>query len=105
MNLLETKGEMFNAFLSFVLTSLPVILPYKGELLMYDQYPKIPEEVRVRRLQPPVGKIHMVQDTDTFNEIDDQAGDRGDRRRARGLRPILNQGMLMRCWLSTCGNI
>lgn len=35
-------------------------------------FPVISEEQRIRRLQPPVGKINMVLDTDTFNEIDDQ---------------------------------
>jgi purine nucleosidase len=39
---------------------------------MSVRYPKIPEDRRVHRLQPPVGKINMVLDTDTFNEIDDQ---------------------------------
>ena len=34
---------------------------------------KISEDIRVSRLQPPVGKrVRMVLDTDTFNEIDDQ---------------------------------
>lgn len=35
-------------------------------------YPKLPEDTRVKRLAPPVGPIRMVMDTDTFNEIDDQ---------------------------------
>lgn len=35
-------------------------------------FPHIPESVRVRRLEPPTGKIRMVLDTDTYNEIDDQ---------------------------------
>lgn len=35
-------------------------------------FPAIPEDVRVRRLQPPTGPISMVLDTDAFNEIDDQ---------------------------------
>ena len=32
----------------------------------------ITEEHRFRRLQPPTGKVNVVLDTDTFNEIDDQ---------------------------------
>lgn len=30
------------------------------------------EEIRLQRLQPPTGKINVVIDTDTYNEIDDQ---------------------------------
>ncbi|WP_337913953.1 nucleoside hydrolase [Cohnella zeiphila] len=39
---------------------------------MSNLYPPVPEDRRVRRLQPPDGPIRMVLDTDTFNEIDDQ---------------------------------
>ncbi len=35
-------------------------------------YPKISESTRLEKLQPPDGKIRMVIDTDTYNEIDDQ---------------------------------
>lgn len=35
-------------------------------------YPKLSEEMLVKRLAHPSGKIRMVLDTDTFNEIDDQ---------------------------------
>lgn len=34
--------------------------------------PKIDESVRLARLQPPTGKVRMVLDTDTYNEVDDQ---------------------------------
>ncbi|MCH2667231.1 MAG: nucleoside hydrolase [Deinococcales bacterium] len=34
--------------------------------------PKIPEALRLQRLQVPTGRIRMVLDTDTYNEIDDQ---------------------------------
>lgn len=37
-----------------------------------QQYPEMSEEVRLQRLRPPEGKIRMVLDTDTYNEIDDQ---------------------------------
>lgn len=33
---------------------------------------KLSEAERVARLEPPTGKVQMVLDTDTFNEIDDQ---------------------------------
>jgi len=35
-------------------------------------FPKISDAARFEKLQPPSGKIRMVIDTDTFNEIDDQ---------------------------------
>jgi purine nucleosidase len=34
--------------------------------------PKIPESIRLERLQPLTGKVRIVLDTDTYNEIDDQ---------------------------------
>lgn len=37
-----------------------------------QNFPQIPEETRLQRLQPPKGKIQVVLDTDTYNEIDDQ---------------------------------
>jgi purine nucleosidase len=35
-------------------------------------FPKIPESVCLERLQPLTGKVRIVLDTDTYNEIDDQ---------------------------------
>lgn len=35
-------------------------------------FPKISNATRLERLQPPTGKMRMVIDTDTYNEIDDQ---------------------------------
>lgn len=35
-------------------------------------YPKLSEEKRIQRMKPPIRKVNMVLDTDTFNEIDDQ---------------------------------
>ena len=35
-------------------------------------FPQISDEIRLKRLTPPTGKVRMVLDTDTFNEIDDQ---------------------------------
>lgn len=35
-------------------------------------FPKISNSTRLQRLQPPKGKVRMVIDTDTYNEIDDQ---------------------------------
>jgi len=36
------------------------------------KFPKITDTVRLQKLKPPAGKIRMVLDTDTYNEIDDQ---------------------------------
>jgi purine nucleosidase len=36
------------------------------------QFPKLDESFRLNRLDPPKGKVRMVLDTDTYNEIDDQ---------------------------------
>jgi purine nucleosidase len=33
---------------------------------------KMEESIRIKRLEPPKGKVRMVLDTDTYNEIDDQ---------------------------------
>jgi inosine-uridine nucleoside N-ribohydrolase len=35
-------------------------------------FPTISEAMRLERLAPPTGKVRMVLDTDTYNEIDDQ---------------------------------
>ena len=35
-------------------------------------FPKMDEAVRIKKLAPPTGKIKMVLDTDTYNEVDDQ---------------------------------
>ena len=36
------------------------------------QFPQLDSALMLERLAPPVGKVRMVLDTDTFNEIDDQ---------------------------------
>lgn len=35
-------------------------------------FPKLSPSTRIERLQPPEGKVRVVIDTDTYNEIDDQ---------------------------------
>lgn len=37
-----------------------------------NHFPQIPETAHIQRLTLPAGKIRMVLDTDTYNEIDDQ---------------------------------
>lgn len=53
----------------FLLTLFLFVL---GTEVFSQDYPKISEEARLQRLQAPKGKIRMVLDTDTYNEIDDQ---------------------------------
>lgn len=36
------------------------------------KFPVLSESQRLARLQPPEGRVHMVLDTDTYNEVDDQ---------------------------------
>ena len=36
------------------------------------KFPKIPTHSLMRRLSPPKGKVPLVLDTDTYNEVDDQ---------------------------------
>jgi purine nucleosidase len=36
------------------------------------KFPVISDALRLERLKPPTGKVRMVLDTDTYNEIDDQ---------------------------------
>jgi inosine-uridine nucleoside N-ribohydrolase len=35
-------------------------------------FPKLSDSFRLKQLQPPTGKIRMILDTDTYNEVDDQ---------------------------------
>ena len=39
---------------------------------MVMEFPKLDEALRLERLKPPTGRVRMVLDTDTYNEIDDQ---------------------------------
>jgi hypothetical protein len=49
-----------------------------GIILLYipvsraQDFPRLDESFRLNRLEPPQGKVRMVLDTDTYNEIDDQ---------------------------------
>jgi inosine-uridine nucleoside N-ribohydrolase len=46
---------------------LPAYMTVSGQ-----EFPKIDEAVRISQLMPKDGKVRMVLDTDTYNEIDDQ---------------------------------
>jgi inosine-uridine nucleoside N-ribohydrolase len=56
------KKTVFTSFI-FLLTSI---------LAMAQNYPKLDEAFRIKQLEPPTGKVRMVLDTDTYNEVDDQ---------------------------------
>ncbi|MCK5465575.1 MAG: hypothetical protein KAI95_21250, partial [Bacteroidales bacterium] len=53
---------------------IPLIVPvlFAGLKATAQDFPKISETDRIARLVPPQGKVRMVLDTDTYNEIDDQ---------------------------------
>lgn len=37
-----------------------------------QNFPKLDKSVRLKQLEPPSGKVRMILDTDTYNEVDDQ---------------------------------
>jgi inosine-uridine nucleoside N-ribohydrolase len=37
-----------------------------------QNFPKLDETFRLNQLKPPTGKVKMILDTDTYNEVDDQ---------------------------------
>ena len=49
-----------------------IVILSVSHLLIAQNFPKMEESVRIKRLEPPKGKVRMVLDTDTYNEIDDQ---------------------------------
>ncbi len=48
------------------------IIPLVCSVTRAQDFPKLKETDRLGKLEPPKGKIRMVLDTDTYNEIDDQ---------------------------------
>src|SRR5690606_34955345 len=59
-------GIVKTAFFLFMALMICMTTAYSQE------FPKLPEDVLLQRLQPPNKKINVVIDTDTYNEIDDQ---------------------------------
>jgi purine nucleosidase len=49
-----------------------IIFLFTSILIMAQNYPKLDESFRLKQLEPPTGKVRVVLDTDTYNEIDDQ---------------------------------
>lgn len=58
------KNRTFAAIISFFLISIFTVSS--------QTYPNLQETFRLKQLEPPSGKIRMVLDTDTYNEVDDQ---------------------------------
>jgi Inosine-uridine preferring nucleoside hydrolase len=54
--------------LIFLASILLFIFPFSNA----QDLPKLEESHRIKMLMPPKGKVRMVLDTDTYNEIDDQ---------------------------------
>lgn len=53
-------------------TGIMIFADYFRQKSAYPDFPVIDPGKMLERLRPPSGKIRMVLDTDTFNEIDDQ---------------------------------
>lgn len=49
-----------------------LIILFISTITSAQNFPKLDESFRLKRLEPPTGKVRMVLDTDTYNEIDDQ---------------------------------
>jgi len=49
-----------------VFLTIPILNSYS------QNFPKLDETFRLKQLTPPNGKVRMVLDTDTYNEVDDQ---------------------------------
>ena len=48
------------------------VLIFVTPFLMGQNFHKMEESVRIKKLEPAKGKVRLVLDTDTYNEIDDQ---------------------------------
>jgi inosine-uridine nucleoside N-ribohydrolase len=57
---------MNKTFLLSMVFSIPFLIASS------QNYPKPDEAFRLKQLEPPTGKVRMVLDTDTYNEVDDQ---------------------------------
>lgn len=52
----------------FLIGLFMIVIPVSGG----QDFPKLSEAFRLKQLEPPKGKVRMILDTDTYNEIDDQ---------------------------------
>ncbi len=53
-------------------TLLLLCILFTFPVAIAQNFPKLDESIRLKRLELPKGKVRMVLDTDTYNEIDDQ---------------------------------
>jgi len=67
-DLLKSNYLRMKTRLLLILTIFLFIFPFSNG----QNFPKMEESTRIKRLEPPKGKIRLVLDTDTYNEIDDQ---------------------------------
>lgn len=51
---------------------LPLLLFFSFLTGNAQNFPELGETFRLKQLEPPTGKVRMVLDTDTYNEVDDQ---------------------------------
>lgn len=65
-NLKEGFGNLKTVVFLFLALLISMTTAYSQD------FSKLPEEILLQRLQPNKGKINVVIDTDTYNEIDDQ---------------------------------
>lgn len=49
-----------------------IILLFTDSIVHAQKFPVLDEGFRIEQLKPPSGKVRMVLDTDTYNEVDDQ---------------------------------
>ena len=61
-----------NTVLTGKLLVIAVLLLFSGQSFSQKKFPQLPENTMLERLQLPAGKLSVVIDTDTYNEIDDQ---------------------------------
>lgn len=55
-----------------IAVSLCVAILLPSMMSIAQNFPKLEESFRLKQLEPPTGKVRMVLDTDTYNEVDDQ---------------------------------
>ena len=65
-------NQKSNKMKKWTLFSLIVPFLFTGLKSYSQDFPEISDAERIERLVPPEGKVRMVLDTDTYNEIDDQ---------------------------------
>ena len=49
-----------------------IVIIFASQQGFTQNFPKLEETFRLNQLKPPTGKVRMILDTDTYNEVDDQ---------------------------------